>query len=109
MSLESRLLRALAPWLASPKWWVAFSGGLDSSVLLHALARLAGDRALPPIVAIHVNHGLQAAAEVWPAHCRAVCERLGVPLQVVRVRVAAGASLERAARDARYQAFSACV
>ncbi len=109
MSLESRLLRALVPWLASPKWWVAFSGGLDSSVLLHALARLAGGQALPPIAAIHVHHGLQVAADDWSAHCRAVCERLGVPLQVVRVRVAAGASLERAAREARYAAFADCL
>lgn len=106
MSLESRLLRTLAPWLASPKWWVAFSGGLDSSVLLHALARLGERHALPPIVAIHVHHGLQAVADDWPAHCRAVCERLEVPLQVVRVQVAAGASLEQAARDARYAAFA---
>jgi len=109
MPLESRLLRALAPWLASPKWWVAFSGGLDSSVLLHALARLAASHALPPIGAIHVHHGLQAVADDWPTHCQAICDRLDVPLQVVRVQVAPGASLERAARNARYAAFADCL
>ncbi|AWT10813.1 tRNA lysidine(34) synthetase TilS [Stutzerimonas frequens] len=86
---------------------MAFSGGLDSTVLLHALVRLAERRALPPIRAIHVHHGLQVAADDWPAHCQQVCDRLGVALEIVRVQVIPGASLERAARDARYQAFAA--
>lgn len=107
MSLDSRLLSVLAPWRGSSAWWVAFSGGLDSTVLLHALVRLAERRALPPIRAIHVHHGLQVAADYWPAHCQQVCDRLGVALEVVRVQVVPGASLERAARDARYQAFAA--
>lgn len=106
MSVESRLLDALRPWLAAPRWLVGFSGGLDSTVLLHALVRLAQRHALPPIGAIHVHHGLQTAADAWPEHCREVCAELGVPLQVVRVRVAPGASLERAAREARYAAFT---
>ncbi|MFZ6045009.1 tRNA lysidine(34) synthetase TilS [Pseudomonas sp. CR3202] len=105
MSLESRLLSALAPWRQAPAWRVAFSGGLDSTVLLHLLARLARHEALPPLSAIHVHHGLQAAADAWPKHCRRVCEPLGVPLEVVRVTVDSGPSLERAARDARYAAF----
>ena len=107
MSLDSRLLSVLAPWCGSSAWWVAFSGGLDSTVLLHALVRLAERRALPPIRAIHVHHGLQVAADDWPAHCQQVCDRLGVALEIVRVQVVPGASLERAARDARYQAFAA--
>ncbi|RRV68991.1 tRNA lysidine(34) synthetase TilS [Stutzerimonas stutzeri] len=86
---------------------MGFSGGLDSTVLLHALVRLAERRALPPIRAIHVHHGLQVAADDWPAHCQQVCDRLGVALEIVRVQVVPGASLERAARDARYQAFAA--
>ncbi len=105
MSLESRLLSALAPWRQAPAWRVAFSGGLDSTVLLHLLVRLARCEALPPLSAIHVHHGLQAAADAWPAHCRQVCEALGVPLSVLRVKVDNGPSLERAARDARYAAF----
>ncbi len=109
MSLDSLLLSALAPWRGSPAWWVAFSGGLDSTVLLHLLARLADQHELPPVRAIHVHHGLQPAGDDWPAHCQAVCDGLDVPLQVVRVKVAPGASLERAAREARYEAFSACL
>src|SRR5262245_29759545 len=105
MSLESRLLTALAPWRHAPAWHVAYSGGLDSTVLLHLLVRLARRDALPPISAIHVHHGLQPAADAWPGHCQRVCDELGVPLKVLRVKVDSGASLERAARDARYAAF----
>ncbi|MCG6540264.1 tRNA lysidine(34) synthetase TilS [Pseudomonas sp. KSR10] len=106
MSLESRLLDALQPWRTAPHWRVAFSGGLDSTVLLHLLARLSTREQLPPISAIHVHHGLQPAAEEWPTHCQSVCERLGVTLRVAHVQVASGPSLERAAREARYEVFS---
>lgn len=105
MSLESRLLNALAPWRQARAWRVGLSGGLDSVVLLHLLVRLAARESLPPLSAIHVHHGLQAVADTWPAHCQALCDELGVPLVVERVRVSSGASLEQAARRARYAAF----
>jgi tRNA(Ile)-lysidine synthase len=106
VDLPTRLSRNLSAWRNAPAWHIAFSGGLDSSVLLHLLAHLAKSESLPALNAIHVHHGLQAAADAWPDHCRAVCTALGVPLQVVRVQVQPGASLERAAREARYQAFN---
>jgi tRNA(Ile)-lysidine synthase len=99
----------LKSWRNATAWHIAFSGGLDSTVLLHLLAHLAKTQTLPALNAIHVHHGLQAAADAWPEHCRAVCAALGVPLQVVRVQVQPGASLERAARDARYHAFTETV
>ena len=81
---------------------VAFSGGADSTALLLACAaRWPGQ-----VHAIHVHHGLQAAADAWPAHCQSICDNLGVPLSVKRVQVQPGASLERAAREARYLAFA---
>jgi tRNA(Ile)-lysidine synthase len=83
---------------------VGFSGGADSTALLAACAaRWPGQ-----VVAFHVHHGLQAAADDFERHCAAVCERLGVALVVHRVdaRHAPGDSPEDAARRARYAAFA---
>lgn len=84
---------------------VAYSGGADSSALLVACARQWPGQ----VVAIHVNHGLQAAAADFEAHCRSVCSRLGIPLHVEAVHAHAvpGQSPEDAARIARYKAFDA--
>ncbi|WP_249672345.1 tRNA lysidine(34) synthetase TilS [Pseudomonas abieticivorans] len=100
--MKHLLERNLLPWRTAPTWHIAFSGGLDSTVLLHLLATTADT---PPLHAIHIHHGLQAAADAWPAHCQAVCDELGVPLSVVSVAVGQGGSVEEAARQARYQAF----
>ncbi|HEX4389397.1 MAG TPA: ATP-binding protein, partial [Steroidobacteraceae bacterium] len=103
--LERQLAQLLPPGGAA--LCVAFSGGLDSSVLLAALAPLRGPGR--PVRALHVDHHLQARSPLWSAHCRRVARALGVPLKVldVRVRRARGASLEAAAREARYRALAA--
>lgn len=83
---------------------LAYSGGLDSTVLLHLLARSAESR----VQAVHVHHGLQPAAEHWATHCAAVCAALGVPMHLCRVQVQGnGQGLEAAAREARYGALRA--
>lgn len=91
---------------------VAWSGGADSTALLAALCELrdAGAR-LPPLRALHVDHGLQPDSRAWARHCRALAARLGVRLTVRRVRVApaAGDSLEALAREARLAAFAAAL
>ena len=109
IDLPTRLLTQLSPWRNAATWRIAFSGGLDSTVLLHLLATLSQHHALPALSAIHVHHGLQAVADAWPEHCRSVCAALGVPLDVVNVHVRPGASVERAAREARYAAFVAAI
>ena len=105
LNLEQQLLQKLTPWLHSRSFCVAFSGGMDSTVLLHSLVRLAQQHALPALRAIYIHHGLQEAAQPWPAHCQRVCDQLGVPLTVLEVDVPPTASVEQAARQARYAAF----
>jgi tRNA(Ile)-lysidine synthase len=82
---------------------IALSGGRDSMVLLDVAARLRAELALE-VSAVHVHHGLQAAADAWSAFCARECAARGVALAVARVHVLrrGGESLEAAARDARY-------
>jgi tRNA(Ile)-lysidine synthase len=82
---------------------IAYSGGADSTALLLACA----ERWPGQVSAIHVHHGLQAAADGFEQHCRDFCASLGVPLIVRRVdaRHAPGQSPEEAARSARYEAL----
>jgi tRNA(Ile)-lysidine synthase len=86
---------------------VAFSGGADSTALLLACVQ----RWPGQVRAVHVHHGLQAAADDFEAHCRALCDQLKVPLAVRRVQAghAPGQSPEDAARKARYQALAEAV
>ncbi|MGB5260270.1 MAG: tRNA lysidine(34) synthetase TilS, partial [Gammaproteobacteria bacterium] len=88
-------------------WQVAFSGGLDSSVLLHAMATLR-ERFAITLGAVHVHHGLQADADAWANHCRRVCAGYDIPLSVLHAdaRPVQGESPEAAARHARYTALA---
>jgi tRNA(Ile)-lysidine synthase len=97
-------LDALAACAPALPLAVAYSGGADSTALLHAAAtRWPGQ-----VHAIHVHHGLQAAADGFERHCVESCARLAVPLHVVRIdaRHAPGESPEDAARRARYDALA---
>ncbi len=85
---------------------VGFSGGLDSTVLLHALSRIESARRRG-LRALHVDHGLHAESAAWAQHCRRICEQFAVPVAVARVQVHAdGSGPEAAARRARWQAFA---
>jgi tRNA(Ile)-lysidine synthase len=95
---------SLAHFSPSLPFAVALSGGTDSCALLLACAKQWPGQ----VRAIHVHHGLQAAADAFASHCQTLCELLGVPLVVTRVNAhhASGESPEDAARQARYQAFA---
>jgi tRNA(Ile)-lysidine synthase len=83
---------------------VAYSGGADSTALLIAAAQHWPCK----VLALHVHHGLQAAADAFETHARATCQDLGVALEVAHVQAAhaPGESPEDAARRARYAALA---
>ena len=74
--------------LTSRQILVAFSGGLDSTVLLHQLVQWRTENPGVTLRAIHVHHGLSANADAWVTHCENVCQQWQVPLVVERVQLA---------------------
>lgn len=106
MDLFERMARAFQA-CAGQRLCVAYSGGLDSTVLLHMCARLAVERGFF-LSAVHVHHGLSRFADDWATHCQKTCEALGIPLRVERVKVArdSGKGVEAAARAERHAVFS---
>ncbi len=101
------LTRALASFSPALPLAVACSGGADSTALLV----LCAGKWPGQVAAVHVHHGLQAAADDFERQCVQTCVALQVPLSVQRVdaRHAAGQSPEEAARDARYAALAQAV
>jgi tRNA(Ile)-lysidine synthase len=83
---------------------VAYSGGLDSTVLLE-LAYTYCNKANIPLYAVHVNHGISAYADDWQKHCQAQCLKRNIPFysESLNVKKLPQQSLEALARDARYQ------
>lgn len=85
-------------------WWIGFSGGLDSTVLLHALVGL---RLPVTLRALHVNHQISANANNWQNQCATFCEQLNVPFHTEKVQITnGGKGIEDAAREARYKVFA---
>lgn len=101
----------LAEFPARRRWVVAFSGGLDSSVLLHLCASfLAGRGGAPQLVALHVNHAVHENAADWELHCARFCAALGVTFVARRAQLPDGISdgaSEDVLRVARYREFEA--
>ncbi len=102
------LLKACPRLTEARRLVVGFSGGLDSTVLLHLISELHKQKHLPaPVTVVHVNHGLQRAATEWQDYCAEVCAQLDLPILIrnVTVDLSNNASPEEAARSARYAAF----
>ena len=89
------------------RYVIALSGGLDSTVLLHALA-VTRERHGKALLAVHIDHRLHPDSAGWSEYCRGLAGRLGVEIHVDTVTVDAEASggLEAAAREARYAALA---
>ncbi len=87
---------------ARPRVAVAFSGGVDSAVLAHALSKQR--RRFASLRLLHVDHGLQAASGQWARDCERMARRWKLPINLLRadIRRKRGESPEAAAREARY-------
>ncbi|WP_058466918.1 tRNA lysidine(34) synthetase TilS [Fluoribacter gormanii] len=83
---------------------VGFSGGLDSTVLLHVLA--SHPALLAKLIAVHVNHGISANASLWQVHCQQFCQDLSISLIAESVQFDRSSNVEEGARIARYAVFS---
>ena len=108
--IEQRVLAVIASWPRPQRYYLAFSGGRDSSVLLDILAnnreRLPAELAL-----IHVNHGLQPEAADWCQHCQDVAQSYGLPISIelAAVQHDQGWGPEMAARKARLAVWQRCL
>lgn len=87
---------------AAPRVLIGFSGGLDSSVLLHAASALVEPERL---LALHINHQLNETSDNWEVHCKEVAEELGCAFYSERIRLESDVGIEEHARQARYKVF----
>ena len=107
----NHLADVLAHHPRAPRYWIAFSGGLDSTVLAHLCRALAERDASFDFAAAHIHHGLHPAADAWVRHVHESAHALKLSLEVRHVdgRPKAGESPEAAARIARYTALTTLV
>jgi len=103
-----RLLHILRSFPAVNTYVVGFSGGADSTALLHALGNIRQQLDVP-VSAVHVNHGIHPHADRWQRHCIEFCRRLDIDLTCLDIKPdkRSGKGLEAEARHLRYQAISA--
>ena len=104
-------LKDLPAFREMKRFVIAYSGGLDSHVLLHSLAGMRAELGGRELLAVHVNHGLSANAQQWSAHCEKQCEQLGITLKQfdIDARAEVGESPEAAARDGRYAILASMI
>lgn len=97
------LLARLEGFPPAKRFIVGFSGGADSTALLHALHRLQPEPGVH-IEACHFNHGLNSESDAWQQHCQAFCADRGIPFTAINLDLSGDLSnLENSARDLRYK------
>lgn len=102
--IDEAITELMASFSEQTRFLIAFSGGMDSTVLLHALARKLPSQRLQ---AIYIDHGLQPDAQNWAQHCAQICDQNAVAFQSISVQVTTTArqGIEAVARQKRYQAL----
>ncbi|PLA73522.1 tRNA lysidine(34) synthetase TilS [Hydrogenovibrio sp. SC-1] len=106
--IEQAIIDLVATFPEQPRFLVAFSGGMDSTVLLDALSQKIPSERLH---AVYIDHGLQADSTQWAQHCAQICDHYSIAFQAVAVQVDSSArqGIEAVARQKRYQALCAFV
>ncbi|WP_269618006.1 tRNA lysidine(34) synthetase TilS [Zhongshania sp. BJYM1] len=109
--LLSLFSTTLSPYVGRQRWYIAFSGGLDSHVLLHlawCLQQIALSRGddFPELCAIHIDHQLQVDSASWSEKCRQLCDKYAIQIHVHKIDVQGRRQgTESLAREARYRVF----
>lgn len=105
---QKNIYESVLQLLPYKKFLIAYSGGLDSHVLLHLMAQIRAENPKIKLQAIHVNHGLSQNAASWVKHCQKICKELKVHLiiKTLSLKKTPKKSLEAEARKLRYFEFS---
>ncbi|PHS16310.1 MAG: tRNA lysidine(34) synthetase TilS [Kangiella sp.] len=91
----------------SENLFIAYSGGLDSSVLLFASKQLLNKKLIAKVQALHVNHGLESESDRWQTHCQSICDKYSIELfsNALNLLSSSDKISENLARNARYEFF----
>ena len=87
---------------------IGFSGGADSTLLLHKTFNLLNESNYDnKLLALHINHQAQPKSDAWEEHCQKFCQDREIHLQIEKIEIEVkGEGFEAAARSARLAVFN---
>jgi len=105
-SFQTKIKDILSEYPDAETCWIAYSGGLDSHVLLYVLASIKKE-IKPRLVAVHINHGISIDADLWVKHCQKTCKDYAIEFQSFSVDLShkSDKGTEAFAREKRYEVF----